>query len=254
MRIKKTSLKIILIVFGFIFWVNGRGQNTIINEIDRNLTSEYENMMNSDVSIRCDSLEPIFMRKLSTSLLNPATIKNKFDSLSEYILIRGSDDKKVRFFSWDNGCGGTSHIIHSLVQFIEGNGDIGIKKLSPGNEINGGGYLDCSYYEVHVVSINNSKVYITFAWGTHGEGLQFDRIQAFKIVGNQFRECKSYIMNKNDLVLEYRRGKKLNLHFNVTSNEITFNEFSHNENERFPTFTGKVVTLKLNKIGFFKEQ
>jgi hypothetical protein len=51
-------------------------------------------------------------------------------------------------------------------------------------------------------------------------------IQVFKIVGNQFQECKSCIENKKDLVLEYRRGGKLNLRFNATQNEITFDEFS----------------------------
>ena len=137
---------------------------------------------------------------------------------------------------------------------MQSSSEICVKKLSTGNEAKDGGFSDCSYYEVHEVLIKNSKIYLTFAWGTHGEGLEFERIQAFKMVGNQFQECKSCIMNKNDLVLEYRRGKKLNLHFNATSNEITFNEFSKDENEQFPMFTGNVVTLKLNENGFVKTQ
>jgi hypothetical protein len=141
-----------------------------------------------------------------------------------------------------------------MVQFAIRDGEIGVKKLSTGNEMKDGGYSDCSYYEVHVVSINNSKVYITFAWGTHGEGLEFARIQAFKIVGNQFQECKSCLMNTNDLVLEYRRGKKLNLHFNSASNEISYNEFSKDNDQQFPQFTGKVIILKLNEAGFYKKQ
>jgi hypothetical protein len=247
------TLRSISIVFGLLFWITGQSQNTGIHKIDKNLTATYKNMMSADEGVRCDSLEMIFIGKLSASLHNPITIKNKLDSLSKYITIRCSDDEKVGFYSWDIGYGGTSHIIHSLVQFVKRNGDIGVQKLSTENDAKDGGYSDCSYYEVHVISINKSKVYITFAWGTHGEGLEFERIQAFKIVDNQFKECKSCIENKKDLVLEYRRGKKLNLHFNPAANEITFNEFIKDVNEQFPTFTGKVATLKLNGTGFYKE-
>lgn len=56
------------------------------------------------------------------------------------------------------------------------------------------------------------------------------------------------------MVLEYRRGKKLNLRFNPASNEITYNEFRKDEDEQFPVFTGKVMTLKLNEDGFNKSQ
>jgi len=246
--------KSILVVFALLFWVTSRGQNTIINKIDRNLTSAYKNLMGADENIRCDSLEPIFMRKVSAALHNPITLNNTFDSLSHYITITNSEDGKIKFYSWDNECGGTWHMINSLVQFIKVNGEIGVQKLSTGNEVRDGGYSDCSYYEVHEVPINNSKIYITFAWGTHGEGLEFDRIQAFKIVGNQLIECKSCIENKKDLVLEYRRDGKLNLRFNPNSNEITYNEFRKDENEQFPHFTGKMITLRLNKAGIYKKQ
>jgi hypothetical protein len=246
--------KSISILFALLFWVTGRGQNNVINQVDRYITADYKNMMSADESVRCDSLAGIFKKKLSESLLNPITLKNTLDSLSEYITIKGSEDGKVKFYSWDNECGGTWHTINSLVQFIKGKGDIGVQKLSTGNEMRDGGYSDCSYYEVHLVSINNSKIYITFSWGTHGEGMEFVRIQAFKIVDNQFKECKSCIENKKDLVLEYKRGVKLNLRFNATSNEITYNEFSKDEDQKFPQFTGKLITLKLNETGFYKKQ
>jgi len=156
-----------------------------------------------------------------------------------------SADKKIKFYSWDDLTGGTWHHINCIAQFESYSGKIIVQQLNSENEAGAGEFTDSKVFEVNEITINKSTFYLTFAWGTHGDGNQHDIIQIFKIAGDSIVKCKSCFANNNDLAIEYPRNEKSNLTFNPETNEISYTEFKFDADEGFFKRTGQVVTLKL---------
>ena len=206
-------------------------------------------MVSADPQLRYDSLAPSFLRLISEQLTNPITFNNSFDSLSKYLNIKTSADRKIKFYSWDDINGGTWHNINCLAQFKADNGNIIVQQLNTEN-IDSVDYTDSGIYDVFEIFINATKYYLTFASGTHGSGHQHKIVQVFSIVSDKLIKCKSCFADNKDLIIEYPRSDKANLVFNEKTSEISYSEFELDDDIGFYKPTGQVITLKLNKGKF----
>ena len=236
--------------FGLFIWVTSFSQTKELQKIDNDLTTTFKKLINADYDTRFDSLAPLFKKQLLRQLTNPITFNNPFDSLSKYLIIKSSTDKKIKFYGWDDLNGGTWHNMTSIAQFISDKGKIVVQQLNSGNETGTGEFTDSEIYEVNEITIDNSVHYLTFGWGTHGSGNQHNIIQIFKIVGDTLVKCKSCFANNNDLAIEYPRSEKLNLTYNTKTNEISYNEFKYVDEMGYYKRTDKITTLKLINATF----
>lgn len=237
--------KMHLTLIGGLICLSSLSQTTELIKIDSELTTLYKSMLSADPQLRFEKLAPEFKKQLSKQLVKPIIFNKTLDSLSVYLTIKSSPDKSIKFYSWDEHTGGTWHTIQCFAQFKSKNGTIHVKQLSSENESITGGYTSSEIYEVHEINNDKTRFYLTFAWGTHGGGYQHAIIRLFKIDNDKLTTCESCLVNTNNLVIEYSRSDKLNLTFNPTTQEITYNEFIKTEESERYTTTGKTITLKL---------
>lgn len=217
--------------------------NLGVTEIDSSLTSLFNEMKTASYQLRNDSLAPLFKDQLLGYLAHPVTFRNELDSLSRYLTVRTSPDKKIKFYSWDNNTGGAWHDISCVAQFEKENGELSVKLVSP-EKYSDGEYTDSKVYDVFEINTGEEMYYITFSWGTHGGGRQHQLVQVFKIENDSLIKCNSCFEDNQDLIIEYPRGEKVNLTFDTVSNSIQYAGFILDEDTGFYTNTGKSVTLE----------
>ncbi|MDU8886321.1 hypothetical protein RXV94_09130 [Yeosuana sp. MJ-SS3] len=241
-----------LAIIGLLVFLSSYSQTSVLSKIDNELAATFKAMKDADYQLRSESLAPLFKKELQEQLKNPITFDNSLDNLSKYLTIKTSPDKKIKFYSWDDLTGGTWHMINCLAQFQSNRGKIIVQQLNSGNEAEIGGYTDSKVYEIHEIIVDNKTHYLTFAWGTHGFGNQHQIIQVFTISPNKLVKCTSCLPNNSDLVIEYPRSEESKLYFNPKSNEISYCEFTYDDDLGYYRSTGNSITLKLINGSFKK--
>jgi hypothetical protein len=202
-------------------------------------------MLNADYNLRYDSLAPAFNEQLKMQLKNPITYINTFDSLSKYIKINVSADKIIKFYSWNDLTGGTWNNIKCIAQFKSQSGNIIVQQLNTEGDSIIADFTDSGVYDVYDIIIDTKKYYLTFAWGTHGNGHQHIIVQIFSILSDKLEKCKSCFEKSNDLIIEYPRATNINIEFNSKTNTITYMEFKKDEMDGIFTPTGRKINLEL---------
>jgi hypothetical protein len=201
-------------------------------------------MLLAESQLRYDSLSPAFKNQLLKYLTNPITFKNEFDSLSKYLTIRVSPDKKIIFYSWDDLTGGTWHNINCVAQFETDNGKTIVQQVNSGKEAELGEYTDSRIFEIFEINTNIDKLYLTIGWGTHGSGHHHQIVQLFRISGDTLLKCHSCFTDNKDLVIEFPRNENANLTFDPVKNILHFNEFKFEDKTGFYKSTGKIISLE----------
>lgn len=238
--------RIYTILIGLTFFLTTCfSQTTAFQKIDGELTNSFKAMVSASPPLRDDSLGTTFKTQLLSYLINPVTFNNVFDSLSKYLTITTSPDKKVIFYSWDDMSGGTWHHIHCVAQFQSDQGRIMIQQINSGKEAETGDYTDSRIYEVFELGTDKEKLYLTLAWGTHGSGYEHRIVQIFRIQENVFQKCGSCFTDTRDLVIEYPRGEKADLVFDPMKNQIRYKEFRFDEETGLAQPTGEIITFEL---------
>jgi len=211
---------------------------TSVQSIDKILSDSYRRLQSSDYDIRYDSLAPAFKKEIVKYLSLPLTLNNPLDSLATLITIRQSPDKRIKFYSWDELTGGTWHEINSFAQFKGSGNKILYMQLDTDKEYENGGYTDSEIYNVYEIREGKNVYYLTFGWGTHGNGGEHQIVYLFKIKGDKLIKCNAF-NGENELAFEYSRRDKLNLEFNKKNNTLSFDEFLESTKDQFAQKTGK---------------
>ncbi len=225
-------------------------QQTEFQIIDNALTGTYKTLKKRP-DLRCDSLAPLFKKQIIRHLINPLTFENSFDSLSKYISIEESADKRIKFYSWNEVTGGSHLNFASVAQFRTSNGQIRVKEINS-DETASHSVGACIINQVHDINLGKENGYLIFGWGTWGSGNQHRIIQIYTIQDDKLVKCRSLLNNRDDIVIEYRKRDKLNLTFNAATNEISYNEYEQGEEATFHERTGRVITLKLKNGKFYQ--
>ncbi|HTF06094.1 MAG TPA: hypothetical protein VK826_18820 [Bacteroidia bacterium] len=239
-----THKTVLTIIFGLLFCLCSYGQKAEFQEIDRQLTNNYREMLSAEYQLRSDSLAPAFKNQLLKYLADPITFRNEFDSLTEYLTIQISPDKKIKFYSWDDLTGGTWHHISCVAQFETDSGKIIVQQINSEREAELGDYTDSGVYAVFELNTAIEKLYLTIASGTHGSGQHHQIVQVFRINGDTLLKCNSCFADNKDFVLEYPRSEKANLTFDPVKNMLHYNEFKFDQEVGFCKATGKTISLE----------
>jgi hypothetical protein len=146
-------------------FVTSWGQNASLRKIDNELTSAFKKLISADYDSRLnDGLPDSFKKQLVKQLANPLTFNNSLDSLSKYLTIRTSADKKLKFYSWDDLTGGSWHNINCFAQFKSADGKTLVEQLNSENKGDTGEFTDSNVYEVNELVQGKKKYYLTFGW------------------------------------------------------------------------------------------
>ena len=240
--------KIIIISFSVFLANYSYSQVEKINDIDKKLIQIFRVLVASGNESYHDSLSQQFKNNLLNYLYLQLTFDNSLDSISKYITVKSSQDNEIKFYSWDEQFISPWHTINCYAQFKASDGKILVQSISgDSDEVD---FTDSKIYKVYDLSIDSTKCYLTFAWGTHGGGHQHQIIQVFKRVSDSLITCESCLNNCKDIVIEYPRSAKADINFNPLTQEISYNDFKLNEDSGFYEPTGKQVILKL-KNGTF---
>lgn len=220
-------------------------QTPALQKIDRELSGIYKRLMVAPSANGADSLARLFKKQLLKHLQHRLTFQNDLDSLSGYISIRISADKRIRFYSWDEYTGGSWHTITSVAQYLSPKGKPLVQLLSSGQEGMTGSFTDGEIYAVYNLQVNGKTYYLSFAWGTHGGGRQYQLIRLFSFEKRKLKSYSDVFPAKTDPVIIYPGTEKANLHYNPGTQEISFDEFIEDEAEGLYQRTGKRIVLKL---------
>lgn len=221
-----------------------------IRTLDAELTAAFKNMAEAEYRLRYDSLAPAFLRKLGEVLQDPATFHASWDSLSKYVGVRTSEDGKLRFYCWNDLTGGTWHNINCVAQFEGESGDMRVHEFLAGDSGETDGFADCIIYGLHTVKIEDEVCYLVFGTGTHGGGHSFNIVRTFKIRGDSLVLCGSVFPEGGSIIIQYPRMEKSGLAFDPRTNEISYNEFTMDEESGFYMPTGRRIYLKLSGSAF----
>lgn len=235
---------IYIVIYFLLIAVNLHAKSDKLNRIDHELTTAFKSVTTAEYDARYDSVAPAFKRLLIKRLANPVTFDNSLDSLSNYIAVLASDDKRIKFYGWDDLTGGTWHNINALAQFKGANGKIIVQQLNTDSDKEEN-YSDSQVYELHQITIEKKTYYLTFAWGTHGAGNQHNIIRVYTINGNRLEKCASCFAAGSDPVIEYPRFAKSDLKYDPELQEISYHEFNKNEETGFYDSTGAFIRLRL---------
>lgn len=233
-----------IIFFYTILSPNAFSQLSNNNSIDQQLTNLYKKVVATSQEER-SSAALLFETELLKNLKSSVTFENRLDSLEKYITIRTSNDKKLKFYSWDELAGGSWHSIICYAQFKTGDGHIIVQKVNSGESMENGDFTDSEAYEINELKIDNNTYYLTFSWGTHGSGRQHSRIEIYSIIADKLAPVFSLLPENKSITLEYPRVEKLNLFFDPIKKEINYNEFSLDGETGTYRKTGKLIILKL---------
>ena len=233
----------LLIFILHFFLLQSYGQTTS-QSIDRTLTDIFKKLQESEYEMRYDSIAPLFKQQVKKYLSSPLTFENKLDSLETFVRVVRSPDKKIKFYSWDELTGGTWHEVNVFAQFRGSSNQVFCEQIDTDKEMEVGGFTDSEILEINEIKENGKTFYVTFGWGTHGNGNQHMIIQVFQIVGDNMIRCKAFNKEQAELVIEYPRTERLQLEFNKTNNSFSFNEFTEPGEEQFAQRTGKRKNLR----------
>ncbi len=220
-------------------------EDTELGRIDKELTQAFQAKRMDDYTDESIKRALEFKNKLKTYLKNPLTFNNTLINLSNEITVRTSPDKKLKFYSWDNETGGTYHTFTVIAQYQTADGKLNVKELNEAGLSEISKQTDFSIYKIHEIKLKTKTYYLTFGWGTHGNGHQFDIVQVFKIEKFGLVKDESILSKNRDLYINYARAYKSNLAFNPVTNEISYQEFIQDKDSGFMMPTGKIITLKL---------
>jgi hypothetical protein len=225
-------------------------QTKKLRRIDKELSSGFPSAKYMYSSEVYDSAITVFREKMKTYLKESVTFDKHLDSLSKYVIIRVSQDKKLKFYSWEDIHGGVRQSLNCVAQFKSKNGDIIVQELSC--DINND-FTDSGIYKVYDIVYDSTIMYLTFAFGSYGGGNQHEIVQVFQIDGDILRKMTSCFEDSQDLVIEYPRWEKLDLLYDTINNAISFNEFVYGDIKPWKKSTGNRTILKLKGCKFIKE-
>lgn len=212
----------------------------------------FARLHSAELESRTDSIAPLIKEKMYKTLADSNTHGCQFGLLKRYITIRSCDDT-VRFFSWNEGTGGTWLSVVALAQITAPGKRIFVQNLTNHGllqqEID---YTDSEIYEVYGLWINKQKHYLTFAWGTHGSGQQHQLIKIYRLNGGQLEGCPECI-KQNYTIIQYQRGDTSNLRYDPENQTISFNKFMWNDKEGYYTPTGETIQLKFTGTMFERQ-
>ncbi len=139
------------------------------NEIIKNIKQISKYKTDSVNKIYSDSV----YEKISKVVYTEGSFEYKFDSLSNYIGIINSPDKKIRIYNWNLLLENGEYLYYALIQYVNKKGEQKIFSLKDnssgidnsesfvGNPENWYGML---YYDIIFVENKNDDYYILLAW------------------------------------------------------------------------------------------
>jgi hypothetical protein len=222
-----------------------------LRKLDIELTAHFRTMMRAGYEARVDSLAPRFEERLLRVLATPESYHCAFDSLGSVMKIVRSADKRVRVFSWDEKAGGTWHDMAAFAHYRTDKGPMAVCRLDTGDEPLTGAFTDAIVYAIHQVSIDETTLYLTLGWGTHGAGHHHGIARLFRVAGERLIECDSCFQAGTHLVVQAPRSHRIDLAFDTATAIIAHNEFVLDGRSGFYRPTGRVVKLSLEN-GLFK--
>jgi hypothetical protein len=198
------------------------GQKTTMAAREKKLVKLYKALQDSryeEPYEHSESLRKEFSETLEKTLLLKESIDHPFDSLSEYISISRSEDKKLRIFSWDDLSGGTWHVCTSRAQYIYG-GMPKLTRLDTGREMELGGYTDATFGSIYKIIMNGKEAYLVMGYGTHGSGEHFSIAAVLSPSVKGISICTTCFDGVEYLVNESRRTHDPDISFQASTNTI----------------------------------
>lgn len=222
-----------------------QAQDHSLRKTDRHLTHVWNRVIRSlgDWDKVAEKTIPAFRKELLAALEDPATFRGNLDSLGEHINIVSTPDGKVKFYSWDDFTGGSSHEMEYVAQYMTPGGEVKVKILTSSAYSD---YANSLIYEAHAYQQDGITYYILFGWGTFGEGLQYNVVQSWYLQGDDLLKYVGCFAEQQDLVFEYPRACEFHLAFEENPSSIVYDDLKSMEEGRYSGIpsAGK-VTLRL---------
>ena len=198
------------------------------NEDDLRLAKLYK-VISGDYSDSTYGLAKEFKREIKKILENPSSFQIRFDSLSKFISIVTSIDKKLRVFSWDEMDRGSRHSIVAVAQYLSQRGAPELRFITPENDDSDGSALMSIISKVELLINRNGRCYLTIGWGTLGGGMQHLNLHVYKIIGRELVDCKTCFpgADQDGYTIQWPRAYKADLKFDSIAKSISYNEYPY---------------------------
>jgi hypothetical protein len=149
--------------------------------------------------------------------------------------------------------GGTAHQMAVFAQFRDDKGKIVVQEIKQ-DYAEDSDFTDFIINRIYEIKVNNQTQYLTFGWGTHGGGEQFNIVQIFQISNGTLKKDNSILPQNREFTIIYPHSQKSELSFDSVNNEISYREFREDKESGFMKATGNLIKLKLLNGKFIREK
>lgn len=183
-------LSLILFVFSNILYAQkGKFKNK-----ETALLKEYKKFSETDDFDNKQSLSVKFSKEFKKFISeNPETLAQDFNKLGSNLYIITSEDKKLRYYVWDTGLGGTMASFDQIIQYSS-NGKV---KTVYNKE-----QSDTPYFVSEIIKriINNQTYYLVISNGIFSNKDQAQAVQALTIRNNKLIDTDKVFKTKTKIL------------------------------------------------------
>ncbi|AIM35275.1 hypothetical protein KO02_00285 [Sphingobacterium sp. ML3W] len=201
-----------------------------------------------------DFADSVFVHSLRKELICfPETFSFSFPRLSEYVKIVSSSDGQIKFYSWQLPIDGNRRRIQVMAQFKTMEDEKVVQQLQYSEKVEQNSSFENGIYAVYPIEYGNATVYLTFGWGTYGEGMQHNVISLYRIEKDSLVKALEMLPQKQEIIIQYPRTAKCELQYDVISKEISYSSYSQRKDMGYYYPDGNRIRLRLMETGFVKQ-
>ncbi|AIM37868.1 hypothetical protein KO02_15115 [Sphingobacterium sp. ML3W] len=201
-----------------------------------------------------DFANSAFVQSLQQQLILPKTFSFSFPRLSEYVKIVSSADDQIRFYSWQLPVDGSRRRIQVIAQFKTKKGKIVVQQLQYFGKSDEYTFAENGIYAVYPIKYANEMAYLTFGWGTYGQGIQHNVVSLYRIEKDSLVKALDGLPQQKEIMIQYPRNADCKLRYDVNSQELSYNSYILHKDKGYYYPDGNTIRLKLRETtGFVKQ-
>lgn len=235
-----------IFIFSLLFLIgsNLRAQEEY-NYSDDLLTISFKAFQSVDSEMAYHIL-PFLRARFATELADTSSFSNPFDSLSQYIGIKYTQDSLLKTYCWSERNETCCHTSATFAQFRTPSGNIHFVDL----EIFELDQPEIFITDLQLIKIEQQSYYLVLGWGTCCGGKHFSVAKIYEIKGEELIETNALFEDATEIYCEANRSQVIQLNYASDTQTLSYFSYAIDPDSGFYLDEQTKVRLKLTQKVF----